>query len=215
MSSHIIRFDLPGLIFDVEFTQSSVPPEHAVVLYETACEAGKLELPGVEIGSYIGTSTIFLAAGLKMNGQKLVAIDHHSGSAEHLEGRFSDPDYIVNGRHNTFEKFLDHTSPLKDSIIPIVADSKEVVKIWNKMISILFIDGSHDEEAVLQDYQDWSRFIVPGGFLIFHDCALDEVKEKMWGVYPGPGAVARKVVSSGSWEIVKTIATTMLVLKKL
>jgi len=50
--------------------------------------------------------------------------------------------------------------------------SSEAVRNWNSQIDLLFIDGDHREEAVLQDWANWSPFVVLAGVAIFHDARL-------------------------------------------
>lgn len=50
--------------------------------------------------------------------------------------------------------------------------SSRVAKTWTQPIDFLFIDGDHEESAVLQDWDDWHRFIAPGGFVAFHDARI-------------------------------------------
>jgi predicted O-methyltransferase YrrM len=52
--------------------------------------------------------------------------------------------------------------------------SHTAVKNWTEPIDLLFIDGDHDESAVRQDWADWSRFVVPGGLVLFHDARVFE-----------------------------------------
>lgn len=47
--------------------------------------------------------------------------------------------------------------------------SHEAVKTWNQPIDFLMIDGDHREEAVEQDFNDWSQFVKEGGKVVFHD----------------------------------------------
>lgn len=47
--------------------------------------------------------------------------------------------------------------------------SYEVAKTWTQPIHMLFIDASHEYEAQVGDIESWSRFLVPGGVIAFHD----------------------------------------------
>jgi predicted O-methyltransferase YrrM len=61
-------------------------------LYEIALEAGPLG-PCLEIGSYCGKSTLYLATGCQKNNSILFSIDHHRGSEEQQHGEeYFDPD---------------------------------------------------------------------------------------------------------------------------
>ena len=39
----------------------------------------------------------------------------------------------------------------------------------DESIDLLFLDGDHSYEAVLQDFEDWAPKIKPGGLLAMHD----------------------------------------------
>jgi predicted O-methyltransferase YrrM len=47
--------------------------------------------------------------------------------------------------------------------------SYDAARNWDLPIDFLLIDGDHREEAVEQDWQDWSRFVVSDGVVAFHD----------------------------------------------
>ena len=52
--------------------------------------------------------------------------------------------------------------------------SHEVAPSWKDAIDLLLIDGAHDEQAVRRDWNDWSKFVRPGGVVVFHDARLFE-----------------------------------------
>ena len=54
-------------------------------------------------------------------------------------------------------------------ITPITGMSSQVAKNWNKRIHLLYIDGSHEYEDVLADFQNFYPHVVPGGIVAFHD----------------------------------------------
>ena len=62
-----------------------MPAAEGLALSETA-EAYAAAGPVLELGSYCGKSAIYLAAGARTAGQKVVTIDHHRGSEEHQPG---------------------------------------------------------------------------------------------------------------------------------
>ena len=37
----------------------------------------------------------------------------------------------------------------------------------------MFIDGSHDYESVKQDFETWSKFVRPQGFILMHDTEIN------------------------------------------
>jgi len=54
----------------------------------------------------------------------------------------------------------------------IEAFSHEAVRDWRIAIDLLLIDGDHREEAVEQDWKDWSVYVKPDGVVAFHDARL-------------------------------------------
>lgn len=48
-------------------------------------------------------------------------------------------------------------------------DTIEKVKSINRSIDLLFIDGDHSENGVIQDFYNYKDFVSNGGFIIFDD----------------------------------------------
>ena len=128
--------------------------------------------PELEIGSYCGKSSVFMASACQQKQSLLFCVDHHQGSEEHQVGEgYHDPELMVNGHFDTFSYFK-HTlkkASLDEWVIPIVAPSQRVGLLWTTPLSAVFIDGSHAYEAVKRDYECFAKHIVKGGLLIFHD----------------------------------------------
>lgn len=121
----------------------------------------------VEIGSFYGRSTGFLAAGSRAGHQaRVFAVDvwKHGGGCE-LE---------------VFEAFLAQAS-LRQMVQPLPGRSTEVSQWWNLPIGLLFIDGAHDWENVKADFESWMPHLSAGGWLAVHDYhpAYPDVKRFM------------------------------------
>ena len=43
------------------------------------------------------------------------------------------------------------------------------VRKLGEKFDLIFIDGDHSYEGVKQDFEDYSEFLVPGGFIVLHD----------------------------------------------
>ena len=125
----------------------------------------------VEIGSFMGRSTAFLAAGSKKSGrEKVFAIDHFKGSPEHQPGQhFSHP--VLQNEGTTFKAFQANLARVgvADQVVAIQSSSVEAANAWHEPIRLLFIDGEHSYDSVRQDYLSWSPFVVNHGYLCFHD----------------------------------------------
>ncbi len=125
----------------------------------------------VEIGSFKGKSTCWLAKGAKAaRREKVFAIDHFTGSPEHQKGMpIEDADVAASG--STFETFQRNIASMgvADYVVPIVASSEEAVKAWSTPIRLLFIDADHSYEASKLDFDLWAPYVVPGGLIALHD----------------------------------------------
>ena len=149
-------------------------------LYEIACEAARLG-PCLEIGSYCGKSALYLGAACRSCGTILYSVDHHRGSEEQQPGEaYFDPDLfdpriyeIDTLRH--FRRTL-QTAALEDAVVPLVCASQTAARAWSMPLGLVFIDGGHAYETVCNDYHCWSRWIVPGGYLLIHDIFKDPAR---------------------------------------
>ena len=86
----------------------------------------------VEIGSWKGRSTAWLAAGARLSGAKVYAVDPHTGSRE-------DPHAA------TLAEFRTNLARagLADHVEPLVMTSAEAARVVESPIELLFIDGDH------------------------------------------------------------------------
>lgn len=114
----------------------------------------------VEIGSWKGRSTIWLAHGARPRGLTVYAVDPHRGSRE-------DPDA------RTFDAFIDNASRagLLDTIHPLVMTSAEAADAVQGPVELLFIDGDHSGAGARRDSQLWLPRVMLGGTAMFHDVA--------------------------------------------
>ena len=67
--------------------------------------------------------------------------------------------------------FIDELAELGMSdLITFYHESSQVIgPTWDKPIDMLMVDGDHAKEAVLADWEHFSKWIVPGGYAFFHD----------------------------------------------
>lgn len=132
------------------------------LLYRLAKENSKKGVI-VEIGSWKGKSTIWLAKGSKAgDNAKVYAIDPHTGSEEHKK--------ILHGK-STFEEFKNNikNADVANVVVPILKTSEEAALNFNKQVGLVFIDGDHSYEAVLLDFITWFPKMVEGGIMVFDD----------------------------------------------
>lgn len=143
-----------------------------MLLAEQGPGAGEI----VEIGSFAGKSTCWLATGSKRaHREKVTAVDHFRGSEEHQPGtQFEEPLLVTEG--TTYNEFLKNIREkgVDDYVTPIVGSSEEVARQWDRPIRLLFIDADHSYEESRRDFELWSPFVVPGGIIVFHDIEVFE-----------------------------------------
>lgn len=120
----------------------------------------------VEIGSYLGKSTVFYAKSLEVLGidGSVTAIDPHTGDRQHLEN-------LGLEKLTSFEMFERHLSVtnVSELVRPIVTTSHEASQSWSQPIDFLFIDGWHSYEAVVEDGHDWVPHMTDRGVVVFDD----------------------------------------------
>ena len=128
----------------------------------------------LEIGTYCGKSTLYLAAAARITGGTVVTVDHHRGSEEHQPGwEYHDPGLVdpAVGRIDTvgtFRRTLAHAG-LEDHVVAIVGRSPQVAALWRTPLAMVFIDGGHTDAAAVADYEGWAPWVEPGGVLAIHD----------------------------------------------
>lgn len=155
-----------------------MPVDEGLALYAAAVRAAALG-PLVEIGSYLGRSTILLAAAAATARTHVVAIDHHRGSEEHQEGwEYHDPALVdpATGLIDTLPGFRQTIvrAGLEEQVIAVVAPSAAIGRYWSHPVGLVFIDGSHTDESAQRDYETWAPHVAPGGILAIHDVYLEE-----------------------------------------
>jgi predicted O-methyltransferase YrrM len=150
--------------------------EEAWALYEAARRSspGQPVLTGVELGSWLGRSTIALAAGLRARdgGGALFAVDPHRGTALHR----------AEGVLDTFDAFNSNvrSAGLADYVRTVRAPSivaRDGFKDCS--IGLLFIDASHVYEDVLADLEAWSGALTDIAVVGFHDVHAEPGVERV------------------------------------
>jgi N-succinyldiaminopimelate aminotransferase len=167
----------PELLQAAEAAKGFMPPAEGLALYETATAYAPVG-PIMEIGTYCGKSTIYLAAAARKFGQTVMTVDHHHGSEEHQPGweyhdqALADPH---TGQLDTLPQFRATMAAagLADEVVAIVGRSDRVARVWRGLLGMVFIDGGHTDEAAQADYEGWAPFVTLGGALVIHDVFPD------------------------------------------
>ena len=112
----------------------------------------------VEIGSYLGASACFMAAGGQKAGARVYCVDpwNNYGMSE--------------GPRDTYQTFLRNTEHRKAVITPLRAWSLDAAADFHEpSIGLIFIDGDHSRDAVVADLRAWLPLVRAGGWVALHD----------------------------------------------
>jgi predicted O-methyltransferase YrrM len=142
-------------------------------------ENGKI----VEIGSFMGRSTHYLATSL-MNANKeqvkIYAIDTFEGSSEHISLK------IPRDFSSIFKENLKFFIG-REMVIPVQgrSDDPEILnKFKDEDIDYIMVDGAHEHEPVLYDIENWWPKLKPDGVMFGDDFNLASVKEAVKTMMP-------------------------------
>jgi len=145
--------DIPGWLTD----------EEGEALYELAraCNGDGVI---VEIGSWMGKSTVCLGLGSQAGRSvPIYAIDPH---ADHRFGDF---------------KTNVERAGIAELVRPIASLSQPAADGFAEPIELLFVDGSHEYDLVLEDFEKWVPKVVDGGWVAFHDTTWTKGPRKVVG----------------------------------
>lgn len=191
---------------DINSVKGFLADDEAQALYNYALTASS-KGPVLEVGSYCGKSTLFLAMAARQNGSTVFAVDHHRGSEEHQLGEeYHDGDlYDASvGLMDTFKEFRKNMRAcgVEDTVVPIVASSRVAAKQWHTPLAMVFIDGGHSFEAAETDYRSWAAHVQIGGILAIHDLFPDPTKGGQ-----APITIYRMALASGLFEELEVVNT--------
>jgi predicted O-methyltransferase YrrM len=166
-----------GLRRAAESAPGFMPAAEGQALFHAAADYA-CRGPVLEVGTYCGKSTIYLAAAARAAGQLVVTVDHHRGSEEHQPGwEYHDPGLVDprTGRLDTLPALRATLAAagLEDHVVVVVGRSADVARIWRTPLGMVFIDGGHTEQAAMTDYRGWTPWVTPGGVLAIHDVFPD------------------------------------------
>ena len=145
--------DIPGWLTD----------EEGEALYELArrCRGNGVI---VEIGSWKGKSTVCLGLGSRAGeAVPIYAIDPHA------DYRFGD-----------FKTNVERAG-ISELVRPIASLSQAAADGFDEPIELLFVDGSHEYDLVLEDFEKWVPKVVDDGWVAFHDTTWTDGPRKVVG----------------------------------
>ena len=124
----------------------------------------------VEVGSWKGRSAAYMAVAIANSGKDIsfTCVDTWQGSADHREKGID--------CSNLFSQFVKNTAGLK--IGPIRGESvKEAAYFDDSSLDFVFLDASHNKEAVAADIRAWRPKLKPDGVLAGDDLPWESVQQ--------------------------------------
>lgn len=177
-------------------SKSAVNKVEGIELFELARRVPKGGVI-VEIGSCTGISTCYLAAGSPMSSS-IFCIDLWTLG----EGITALASPAIEATFHANIKAMGY----EGRVTAIKQFSDKAANDWGNIpIDLLFIDGDHSYEGVKSDWNHWSRFLKPGGTVIFHDADRKDtvwklIKEEVIGKTRTPSIRTADKIWSGVYE---------------
>ncbi len=161
------------------FTYTNIDELRALYNLASICAHGASAL---EIGSHLGASSCYIAAGLKEVNGHLLCVDTWCNQT------------MPEGELDTFPEFQKNTSGLKQHITMIRKRSEEIDYSDIKApLSLVFIDGDHSYISVKKDFECVQKWLAEDGIIAFHDFSSI--------YYEGVTRVVGEALASGKWMI--------------
>ncbi len=137
----------------------------------------------VEIGAFLGSSTILLAGPRKLRGSGRVhVVDPFDCSGD----AFSVPHYVSIlksldgtgeiGPRRYFEGHIQNAG-LSDWVEVHEGQAAAAATRWTDPIDLLFLDGDQSPEGARQAYDCWAPFLKPGGVIALHNSGPGDTTE--------------------------------------
>jgi predicted O-methyltransferase YrrM len=204
--NHVLKRSDPGFSAALDLAsrvEGFTAPVELSLLYHLACAPVKGRI--VEIGSYLGRSTVILAsAAARQEREPVVAVDPHT-AALGIEGEQP---------RDTRAEFLSNLerASLASHVQLLHKTSAEAAREWKgDPVRLLFVDGWHSREAVLEDARGWAPFLVGDACVVFDDflpfpgvrSAVRELRSK--GVLAGRSLIVGKMVAHGPEWLMRSV----------
>jgi len=162
----------------------------------------------VELGSWMGRSTSYMAVEIKNSGKKIRfdAIDTWEGSKGSWDENVHD-EKVNSLTGSLYQTFLNNISPLKDYVNPIQGYTYDIVNIYDdNTLDFVFIDAAHDYDSIKKDIMDWYPKVKNGGVIGGHDYNNNDwpgVVKAVTEFFSGKENVRVVNNLTGSWVVIK------------
>jgi predicted O-methyltransferase YrrM len=134
----------------------------------------------IEIGSYLGASTCFIAAALHPINGRLVCVDTWQNET------------MPDGATDTFSEFSRNVAPVSSLIRKIRRRSSDLAAIdLPTAMAFAFIDGDHSYETVRLEASVLDPLMAGDGTIVFHDALY----------FCGVSRVIGELLVTGRWKL--------------
>lgn len=204
MNQTTVNFDqrVEEIKTSVKNIQGWLSEDAGITLYELALKYSPNGVM-VELGSWKGLSTVWLANGIKDRGNgKLYSVDTWKGTENEETHAEMLKDYEPDQLYNEFLNNI-KTAGVSEYVEPLRMTTLQASRLWpiEKSIGLLMIDADHSYEGVKKDFEFWSPLVADGGLIVFDDVPT----------WPGPTKLITQLphwyeqvgVSQGQWIVCK------------
>ncbi|HUD65078.1 MAG TPA: class I SAM-dependent methyltransferase [Candidatus Sulfotelmatobacter sp.] len=126
----------------------------------------------VEIGSFFGASTVFLAGARKLRGAgKVHCVDPFDGSGDSFSVTHYNAIILALGARSPLQHFENNVSAagLSDWVEAHQGTAEEIAAGWTQAIDLLILDGDQSPEGARAAYEAWSPWLKAGGMIALHN----------------------------------------------
>lgn len=166
-------------------------PHELAMLYRLArmCPLGTVAL---EIGSYLGASTCYIAAALYQTGGTLYCVDTWQNQT------------MPDGERDTLAEFKRNTKGIQDVLRLIQKPSQELTpQDVPAKLDFVFIDGDHSYSSVRSDFERVAPWLQEDVIVAMHDHAA----------YRGVARLIGELIVSEAWTVA-ALVDNLLCLKR-
>lgn len=145
----------------------------------------------LEVGSYVGASTCYLAAGLRGAHPSITCLDTWNNET------------MPDGTRDTLAEFERNVRPVRQNLTLIQKASSDVSKEdLGSAFNLVFLDGDHSYRQTRADFELVEDRVALEGILAFHDSLFFE----------GVSRVIGEALASGKWQIGGTVRNLFWIL---
>lgn len=158
----------------------------------------------VELGAWLGKSTIYLSNGIKNSGKEIKFFTIDTWKADVNDEAYR-PTLVANNGY-IFELFAKNVEDcdVKDFVTPLIGTSWEKAATFaDESVDFVFVDASHHYEDVKRDLLAWYPKIKKGGVLAGHDYWHPPIRRALTEVFADKFYQYHKGTSGSTWRVDK------------